>query len=71
MPDPNRFVNRCVRPVRETLVGRPAPPIRKGAGGYGDRVMLTIFCLKDWKVRLFDQLSGCWLPCQKVVNSLI
>jgi IS5 family transposase len=47
MKSPTRFVERCVRLAKETVVGRPAPAVRKGAGGYADWVMLAILCLKE------------------------
>jgi hypothetical protein len=42
MCNPARFINRCVSLAKETVVGRPAPAVQKGAGGYADWVMLSI-----------------------------
>ena len=40
-----RFITRCVSLAKETVVGRPAPAVQKGVGGYADWVMLSILCL--------------------------
>jgi hypothetical protein len=47
MCNPIRFAQRRVSLAKEPVVGRPAPAIQNGAGGYADWVMLTILCLKE------------------------
>ena len=47
MCNPTRFVNRCVRLAKETVVGRAALATQKGAGAYADWVMLTILSHKE------------------------
>jgi len=47
MNNPTRFMSRCVSLAKETVVGRPAPAVRKGAGGYADWVVLATLCFKE------------------------
>jgi IS5 family transposase len=58
MHNPARFMKRCVSLAKETVVGRPAPAVRKGAGGYADWVMLSILCLKEKKGETFRSITG-------------
>lgn len=58
MNKPTRFVEQCVTLAKETVVGRPAPAVRKGAGGYADWVMLTILCFKERRGETFRSVIG-------------
>lgn len=41
-----RFIDRCVGLAKEIVVGRPAPPLQRGDGGYADWVMICLHCYK-------------------------
>lgn len=70
MTNPTRFVNRCVSLAKETVVGRPAPPVRKGAGGFADWVMLTILCLKEQRGETYRSVIQLLRHIPRVRNSL-
>jgi len=70
MCNPTRFVNRCVSLAKETVVGRPAPAVQKGAGGYADWVMLTILCLKEQKGETYRSIIGLLQHMPRVRESL-
>lgn len=42
-----RFVETCVQLAKETVVGRPAPALRRGEGGFADWVILSVLCLRE------------------------
>ena len=58
MHNPARFVERFVSLAKDTVVGRPAPAVRKDAGGFADSVMLTILCLKQKKGETYRSVIG-------------
>ena len=42
-----RFIDRCVSPAKETIVGRPTPSSEPGNGGYSTGVMICLECYKE------------------------
>ena len=40
-------MDRCVTLAKEVVVGRPAPPVRKGGGGFADWLILAVHCLRE------------------------
>ncbi len=42
-----RFVERSVSVAKETVVGRPAPPVQKGEGGYATWLVMAVQCYKE------------------------
>lgn len=46
-PNISHFDKHCVNLAKETVVGRPAPALRRGKGGYADWVMVSILCLRE------------------------
>lgn len=58
MTNPARFMERCVTLAKEAVVGRPAPAVQKGAGGYADWTLLAILCLKEQKGETYRSVIG-------------
>ena len=40
-------MDRCVTLAKEVVVSRPAPSVRKGAGGFADWLILAVHCLRE------------------------
>jgi len=43
-----RFTDRCVDLSQNAVIGKPAPAIKKGDGGYADWVIISIHCLREY-----------------------
>lgn len=48
-----RFMENCTSLAKEAVVGRPAPAVRKGAGGYADWVILSILALRERRTETY------------------
>jgi len=67
---PNPLLSRCVSLAKETVVGRPAPAVQKGAGGYADWVMLSILCFKERRGETYRSVIGILHAMPRVCESL-